>query len=152
MFEAENERRGNSPIGLVRRGASHAGLYLFFGVCTTGVNLVLFLLLFRLAGWPAWLANAAAWWPSVVLAWGTNRLWVFDAPRGLSVGTLAGELAVFTGSRVLTGALDVALIWLTVDVAHWHELAMKVWVGVIVTLTNYGAGRWVFRARKEAMR
>lgn len=151
MSEAENEGREKPLKRTARRVASHAGLYLFFGVCTTGVNLVLFLLLFRWAGWPAWLANAAAWWPSVVFAWGTNRLWVFDAPQGLSLGALGRELIAFTGSRALTGVLDVALIWLTVDVAHWHELMMKVLVGVIVTLTNYVAGRWVFRARKGTM-
>lgn len=151
MSEAEKEGRREPPKRTVRQGVSHAGLYLFFGVCTTGVNLVLFLLFFQWAGWPAWLANAVAWWPSVAFAWGTNRMWVFDASRGLSFGALGRELMAFTGSRALTGALDVALIWLTVDVAHWDELAMKVLVGAIVTLTNYVAGRWVFRARKEAM-
>lgn len=150
MFVFGNDGRGVPRSDAAWRRMSHAGLYLFFGVCTTGVNLALFLLLFRWVGWPAWLANTAAWWPSVAFAWGTNRGWVFDAPKGLPCGALARELAAFTGSRVLTGALDVALIWLTVDVARWNELLMKIVVGVMVVLANYVAGRWVFRARKEA--
>ena len=130
---------------------SHTGLYLFFGVCTTLLNLVLFLAFFHLCKWPAWVSNTVAWWPSVVFAWWTNRLWVFNARRNVSWGFLWWELMAFTGSRLSTGVVDVLLIWLTVDVARWNELAMKILVGIFVVVLNYAISRWlVFRKGEKA--
>lgn len=134
----------------VRLARSRLGLYVFFGVCTTALNFVLFLLCFHVFGWSGWLSNTVAWWPSVVFAWWTNRLWVFDARRGASVWFLLKELTAFTGSRLFTGVTDVALIWLTVDLAKWNEVAMKIVVGVIIVVLNYVVSRWfVFRSKKE---
>lgn len=135
----------------MRRWMSHVGLYLFFGVCTTALNLLLFLMFFRSFGWPGWLSNALAWWPSVAFAWWTNRRWVFGA-SSCGFLRLVRELAAFTGSRLFTGVVDVFLIWLTVDLMRWHEIAMKVSVGALVVLLNYGVSRWwVFRQKREAM-
>lgn len=134
----------------VRLMRSHMGLYVFFGGCTTALNIVLFLLFFHACGWAAWFSNAMAWWPSVVFAWWTNRLWVFDARQGASAAFLARELASFAGSRLSTGMADVALIWLTVDVAGWDELAMKLLVGALVVGLNYVISRWlVFRKGRD---
>ncbi len=121
----------------------HVGLYLFFGVCTTLVNLLIFLALFRGAGLSGWLANTLAWFPSVVFAWGTNRRWVFRARRGLSVVALGGELLSFTVSRLATGALDVLLVYLAIDLARLPELPAKVAIGVVVVALNYGVSRWL---------
>ena len=133
----------------VRLLCSHLGLYVFFGVCTTALNFVLFLFCFHVCGWSGWLSNTVAWWPSVVFAWWTNRLWVFNAQRGASVWFLFKELMAFTGSRLFTGVADVALIWLTVDIAQWNEVAMKIVVGVLVVVLNYVVSRWfVFRSKK----
>lgn len=129
----------------------HVGLYLFFGVCTTLVNLLLFLALFRGAGLSGWLANTLAWFPSVVFAWATNRRWVFHARQGMSVVALGGELLSFSASRLATGALDVLLVYLAIDLARLPELPAKVAIGVIVVGLNYGISRWlVFCERKQA--
>lgn len=137
----------------VRLVRSHMGLYVFFGACTTVLNFVLFLFCFHVFGWPGWLSNTVAWWPSVVFAWWTNRLWVFDAPKRLSPWGLTRELAAFTGSRLFTGIADVFLIWITVDVARWNEVAMKIVVGVLVVILNYAISRWwVFKAGRQERR
>lgn len=128
---------------------SPIGLYVFFGGCTTLLNFALFVFFFRL-GMQAWLANLLAWWPSVVFAWWTNRLWVFDAKRGLSLMALFGELTSFTGSRLATGAADIALIWLTVDIMRWNELLMKVLVGILVVVANYVISKWfIFKSTER---
>ncbi len=129
---------------------SHLGLYVFFGVCTTLLNFLLFLLLFRCCALDGWLSNALAWWPSVVFAWWTNRKWVFDAHQCTGRGALLLELVRFTWSRIATGIADVVLIWLTVDLARWNELAMKVVVGVLIVIGNYVLSRWwIFKKREE---
>ncbi len=79
-------------------------------------------------------------------------MWVFGANRSLSWCALMKELAEFSGSRVLTGICDVALIWLTVDLLQWNEVMMKIGVGVLIVVLNYVISRWwVFRAQKEAV-
>lgn len=131
---------------------SPIGLYCFFGGCTTVLNVVLFLVCFHVFGLSGWLSNTLAWWPSVVFAWWTNRVWVFHAQQGLGAWRLWKELMAFTGSRLATGMADVVLIWLTVDVARWDELAMKIVVGVVVVVLNYLISKWlIFRDRKEAL-
>ena len=55
----------------------------------------------------------------------------------------------FTGSRLSTGVVDVLLIWLTVDVARWNELAMKILVGIFVVTLNYAISRWLVFRKKE---
>lgn len=122
---------------------SRAGRYLFFGGCTTLVNLLFFLLFFRVIGWSGWFSNTVAWGPAVLFAWGTNRQWVFDARQGLGVWGLTGEFLTFAASRLFTGALDVLLIYLTVDLARWPDVAMKIGVGVVIVLLNYIVSRWL---------
>ncbi|MGN0890275.1 MAG: GtrA family protein [Candidatus Spyradenecus sp.] len=98
-----------------------------------------------------WLANTLAWFPSVVFAWATNRRWVFQARRGLSVVALGGELLSFTVSRLATGALDVLLVYLAIDLARLPELPAKVAIGVVVVVLNYGVSRWlVFGEGRQA--
>lgn len=129
---------------------SQVGLYLFFGVCTTLVNLFCFLFFFRVCGWAAWVANGVAWGPAVLFAWVTNRRWVFAGAEGLSVWGLLAEFGAFAGSRLVTGLVDVALIGVTVDWLRWPEVWMKILVGVLIVLLNYGVSRWVvFRERRE---
>lgn len=130
---------------------SSYGRYLFFGGLTTLVSLVLFLFFFRVCHLPAWASNLIAWWPSVVFAWWTNRSWVFQAPKGLPAGALIRELVSFTVSRICTGVLDVLLIGLTVDCLGWHDLLMKILVGVLIVILNYLASKLiVFRKRTRA--
>lgn len=125
--------------------------YLFFGGLTTLVSLVLFLSFFRFCHLSAWASNLIAWWPSVVFAWWTNRLWVFDAPKRLPFWSLLKELSSFTLSRILTGILDVLLIGLTVDCLGWHDLLMKILVGVLIVVLNYLASKLiVFKKRTRA--
>ena len=58
--------------------------YLFFGGVTTVVNIVTYWLLARL-GLSTGLANGIAWVLSVLVAYVTNRVWVFESKsRGLA--------------------------------------------------------------------
>jgi len=127
---------------------SPVGLYISIGGCTTLLNFVLFVVFFRL-GLQAWLANLLAWWPSVVFAWWTNRMWVFDAKRNLPATALFAELVSFTGSRLATGIADIFLIWLTVDLLSRNELLMKVLVGILVVAANYFISKRLIFTSKE---
>ena len=92
-------------------------LYLFFGVVTTVVSLAVCFITLEIgvnfmhdeAGEPTELldiiGSTTQWISGVLVAFFTNRLWVFtDAEKGTR-NTLK-QLAVFSGSRVLTYILE----------------------------------------------
>ena len=54
-------------------------LYIFFGVCTTIANVAAYWFLARLLGWGVMLSTVAAWSLAVLLAYLTNRKWVFGS-------------------------------------------------------------------------
>ena len=59
-------------------------LYLFFGVCTTAVNVACYRLLYKTLGVSNLYSSVLAWAASVLFAYGTNRRYVFQsAANGL---------------------------------------------------------------------
>lgn len=129
-------------------------LYLFFGGVTTLVNIVAYALCARV-GMPTWLSNAIAWVLAVLVAYATNRAWVFRSrSRGMA---MAKEFASFIGCRVATGVLDEAIMVLGVDklgplampgnLRLWG-LGVKVFSNVLVVVLNYVFSK-LFIFRKE---
>lgn len=93
-------------------------LYLFFGVITTVVSVAACFITLKIgvkfmhdeAGEPTALldvlGSTTQWIVGVLVAFITNRLWVFtDAERGVKAGFK--QLAVFSGSRVVTYFIEV---------------------------------------------
>lgn len=108
--------------------------YLFFGVCTTAVNYLVFFLLKQSIDYR--LANAAAWLASVIFAYITNKVWVFESHCSNFQGILR-EFITFTGSRILSGLFDMGFLILAVEWMHLHEWLAKLADGVIVVILNY---------------
>ncbi len=123
-------------------------LYLFFGGVTTLVGLGSFWLLEGLLGIDALIANPLSWLLAVLVAFFTNRLWVFDSP---TVGAAAALLQFlsFCASRVTTllieeGILLVFVTWLTLP-----AFPVKLAASVVVVLLNYVLSK-LFVFRKSA--
>ncbi|MDF2486975.1 MAG: putative rane protein, partial [Herbinix sp.] len=51
------------------------------------------------------------------------------------------EFAFFVACRLLTGILDVVIMYLFVDQLGWQDLIMKFISNIIVVLANYVASR-----------
>lgn len=124
-------------------------LYIFFGGLTTLINLVASWL-FKALGMSSELATAAAWLPSVVFAFVSNKLWVFES-KSTKKGRLLYEIGTFLPSRLATGALDVGIMYLAGLI--WQDetyfLLMRVLSNVIVIVLNYLAGKLItFRKKK----
>ena len=128
--------------------------YLFFGGVTTLVNIAAYAVLSRV-GLSTGVANAIAWALSVLVAYVTNRRWVFDSH---SRGTAAAkELISFVACRVGTGLLDEAIMVLGVDrlgpvvapnhMALWG-LGVKVFSNILVIILNYVFSKaFIFRKK-----
>ena len=114
--------------------------YLFFGVLTTVVNYVIYLPCCNLLQLSAAVSNAIAWVAAVAFAYVTNKPFVFRS-HDWSAKTVVPELTKFVGSRVASGALETAIIFVTVDLMLWNGNVMKLVTSVLVVIFNYVASK-----------
>ncbi len=116
-------------------------MYLLFGGLTTVINIAVYNLLYYAAHIGNVPSNIIAWIISVLFAYVTNRLWVFESKNG----SVIKEAASFFGCRSLTGLLDVAVMFLAVDILKLPAGIMKLVSNVIVIVLNYVASKlWIF--------
>lgn len=119
--------------------------YLFFGVLTTLVNYLVYFPLYNWAGVSATVSTVISWVAAVVFAFVTNKPFVFKS-HDWSMKTVKPELAKFLGCRIGSGVMEVAIIWLSVDILRWDGNWMKIIVSVLVVILNYiGSKLLVFK-------
>lgn len=122
--------------------------YLFFGVLTTLVNYFIYFPLYNWLRLSATVSNLIAWIFAVAFAYLTNKPFVFKS-RDWSKETVIPELTKFVGCRLGSGALETAIIWLTVDMLQWNGNLMKILISVLVVALNYVGSKWLVFAKKE---
>ena len=121
--------------------------YLFFGGVTTVTNLVAYYLLYEVWGIANMPSVIIAWILAVMVAFLTNKPFVFRS-HDWTPRVLFPELVGFLGCRIGTGVLELALMYLTVDVLHWNGMLMKLLVNILVIILNYvGSKLLVFRKK-----
>ena len=128
--------------------------YLFFGVVTTLVSWGVFAFLMAL-NVPLVISNTISWVAAIVVAFFTNKWWVFKSTvKGL--GAVLKEGFVFLESRILTGILEIGLVPLLVYlgfdglVFRTAGFDARILVSVIVVVGNYFLGKfWVFKNRRS---
>ena len=128
-------------------------LYLFFGVCTTVVNVVTYWGLSELSLFPKGINAVAntwiAWFVSVVFAYVTNRKWVFES-KVSGIKAIIGEIGAFFACRVTTGIMDAVIMYVFVDRMHFNNMLVKILSNVLVIILNYvGSKLLVFRKKKD---
>ncbi|MFB9770413.1 GtrA family protein [Lactiplantibacillus modestisalitolerans] len=108
--------------------------YLIFGGLTTLVNLVVFWLFNFI--WPYWLANTIAWFLSVLFAYITNKLWVFDS-KTPTTKAVFHEMVSFFGFRLLSFFVDQGIMIVGISVLHGNDLIVKIIDQVIIVVMNW---------------
>lgn len=110
--------------------------YVFFGGCTTMVNLVSYYLLRRLLGMDITAANLAAISLSILFAYVVNKLFVFEH-RTSSVKELLKEAGSFIGMRLGTMLVEVLGVLLLSCIWGMNDMAAKLVIQVVVLVLNY---------------
>lgn len=132
--------------------------YLFFGVLTTVVSFLSYALFIRIVPdsvnsvsfvpmsvaetFKIFLCNVVSWIISVLFAFITNKIFVFES-RSFKLSVILKELIGFTGSRLLTGVLEWFGVPLLVKagldtvVFGTEGMLAKIIVSVIVVILNY---------------
>lgn len=110
--------------------------YIIFGILTTVVNIVVFFLLESVLSWPYLWANSVAIGVSILFAYVTNKLFVFESKSYTIWATLL-EFLRFISFRLLSGVVDMLSMWLLVDGLSQDTHLSKIITQVIVVVLNY---------------
>ena len=122
--------------------------YVFWGVMTTAVNYVSYLLLTEglrihyLAG------TVIAWVLSVLFAYFVNKLFVFQS-RGWGWNALR-ELWQMVASRLFSLGLETGILWLFVEELRCSEVIVKLCANVLVVVVNYVLSKFIIFRKKQA--
>lgn len=110
--------------------------YLFFGICTTIVNYIIYLPCYNILGLSASVSNILSWVVAVAFAYLTNKPFVFRS-HDWSAKTVIPELTKFIGCRVGSGAAETVILLLTVDLLGWNGNIWKLLTQILVVILNY---------------
>lgn len=120
--------------------------YLFFGVLTTVVNYVSYLLLAPFFGTTT-IPTAIAWVLSVAFAYLTNRRWVFRS-QAKGAAAVLREAGSFVGARLISGVIDVGIMWVFADRMGFNDKLVKIASNVFVVIFNYIASKLIIFRKK----
>lgn len=141
---------------------SEIGLYLFFGILTTLVNIICFQVFGLIFGKSAYLlSNALSWVIAVAFAYVTNKIWVFKS-KSWSIDVIKTEMPAFLSARVFSLILEEIGLWLMIDILKFEKfsfeflsvlitgsLIAKLIMQFIVVLSNYIFSKFlIFRNKK----
>lgn len=122
-------------------------LYLFFGICTTIVNIITYYLSAHILSLSVILSTCLAWLVSVIFAYITNKWWVFES-KSLRLKAVIQEFLSFTGCRLFTGACDLLIMLIFVDSLGMDDLFVKIASNILVVVLNYIFSEMIIFKRK----
>ena len=125
-------------------------LYLFFGVCTTIVNIVSYSVMAHLLHKSVMFSTIVAWILAVLFAYVTNRKWVFDS-KANSSKEIFQEIISFFACRLATGVVDWLMMFILVEKIGLNDIVIKIIANIIVIILNYVASKLVIFTDKKRL-
>ncbi len=123
--------------------------YLVFGILTTIVNIVSYWLLTKIFNIDYRVATTIAWFISVVFAYITNKVFVFNS-KGLDINTMVKEFISFIFFRILSYLIDLGMMIVLVEWIKTNDILAKIIANIVVVIVNYVASKYyIFRNAKK---
>lgn len=116
-------------------------LYLVFGVLTTVINVITYHACYQVMHIANLVSTVIAWVVAVSFAYITNKLFVFESKRTGS-GAIK-EAFNFFACRIGTGLIEIAFMYVFVDVLAFNGTIMKLITNFVVIIVNYIASKFV---------
>jgi len=110
--------------------------YLIFGVLTTVVNYITYLVCTRILDLSVTLSTLIAWVISVLFAYITNKIYVFESKTN-TVKTFIKEILMFFAFRLLSGIMDIVIMYVSVEILSINDIVMKLVSNIVVIIVNY---------------
>lgn len=111
-------------------------LYLFFGGLSFVVSIATYALFNVSFGINELIANILSWIITVMFAFLTNRIWVFNSPTN-GLEEFIKQMVAFYGGRVVTLVVEEVILLVFITLLHFQSMLVKVVVQVIVIVLNY---------------
>lgn len=123
--------------------------YAFWGAFATVANVLAYFVAYDLMHLSNFISTLLAWIVAVMVAFVTNKLWVFKS-RNTTWKQTVREFISFTGFRLISELFDLGIMLFAVDAMHWNALLWKVIANVIVITLNYFFSKFIiFRETPE---
>ncbi len=124
-------------------------LYGVFGVLTTLVNIITYFICAQILHISVVNSTIISWLIAVIFAFITNKIWVFES-KTKNYQEVIKEIFSFFSCRILTGILDVLIMYIFVTKLNFNDLIIKVISNVIVIVINYVASKLIiFNKQKK---
>ena len=122
--------------------------YIVFGIITTAINIVTYYLLFELLDFSNVFSVVISRFLAVLFAFFTNKIYVFSS-KSMSVKVLFDEMSLFFSARIVTGLLDLIIMYISVDILSFWALPFKLLSNIIVVILNFIASQYLIFKRKQ---
>ncbi|MBR5995120.1 MAG: GtrA family protein [Eubacteriaceae bacterium] len=123
--------------------------YGFFGTVAIVLYIAVCVLSYKLLGFTNAVSNIISWTVTVFVSFITTKLYVFES-KSMEKAVFFIELAKFTCAGILTGMIDLACMYIAVDVMDGPAVIVKAVFNVIVIVLSYVFSRLVvFRRHHE---
>ena len=111
--------------------------YIIFGGLTTVTNFVVYFICTKLFSIDEVISNGIAWFLSVLFAYVTNKIFVFESKKS-GFKEIIVEMSSFFLARVLSGiCCDVGTFALMVKVFAINDVVAKIVTQIMVIVMNY---------------
>lgn len=122
--------------------------YLVFGGLATLVNFISYYIFARVIGIDEVISSGLSWLCSVIFAYITNKIFVFESETK-SKRQLLKECASFFLARIISGILcDVGTFALMVRVFNINDIFSKIVTQVMVVIVNYIFSKFIVFRKK----
>ena len=124
-------------------------IYGVFGLLTTAVNYLSYLLFTRIFMMPVMVSTLTSTVLSIVFAYITNRKWVFNS-QVKGAKNISIEFGNFFVARLFGMGLEFLIMFIFVNMLEYNDLVVKLLANIFVIILNYFISKLlVFRKRKN---
>ncbi len=127
--------------------------YIIFGGLTTVVNFIVYFASTKLLTIDEVISNIIAWFISVLFAYVTNRIFVFESKKG-GFKNIVIEMVSFFLARVFSGiCCDIGTFAVMIKVFNINDTIAKIVTQIMVIVMNYLLSKLViFRKNSEEVK
>ncbi|MDE5780904.1 MAG: GtrA family protein [Lachnospiraceae bacterium] len=111
-------------------------LYLFFGFLSFVMSISTYALFNKVFNINELLANIFSWIITVMFAFFTNRIWVFDSPTK-SMAEFVKQMSSFYWGRIVTLVIEEIILFVFITLLGMGSMLIKVIAQVVVIVLNY---------------
>ncbi len=120
-------------------------MYVIFGGCTTLINIFIYYISARIINLNTVYSTITAWIISVIFAYITNRIFVFNINTYVLKEMLI-ELLSFIGCRIMSGLIEIVIMYFFVDIVGINDMVIKTLTNILIIILNYMASKlYIFK-------